>query len=128
MAFIIAGLMASLMAWVFDRYIFSKEGLKGVVFFGPFAEELFKTGLALIFNTSIILTHIVFGFAEAVMDYKNTKKSLGAMVSLVSHTILGIITYGLFILLGSIYIALLIAAIVHISWNKFVMDIVLQKL
>ncbi|MBS3970359.1 MAG: hypothetical protein KGZ94_09615 [Clostridia bacterium] len=127
MAFIIAGLLASFMAWVFDRYIFSKEGLKGVVFLGPFAEELFKTGLALIFSTSIILTHIVFGLAEAIMDYKNTQKSLGAIVSLASHALLGIITYGLFILLGSIYIALLIAVIGHVSWNKFVMGIVLQK-
>lgn len=127
MAFIIAGLLASFMAWAFDRYIFSKEGLKGVVFWGPFTEELFKTGLALIFSASIIFTHIVFGFTEAVMDYRNSQKPLGAIVSLVSHSILGIITYGLFILLDSIYIALLIAVIAHIFWNKLIMTIVLQK-
>jgi len=124
MAFIIAGLLASLAAWMLNRYVFSKTGRKGVIFFGPVAEELLKTGLALIFNTSIILTHIIFGLVEAIVDYKNTQKSLGAMVSLASHAFLGIITYVLFILSGSIYIALLIAIIVHVAWNKFVMDTV----
>ena len=127
MNFIIAGLLASFVAWLLNRYVFLKVGQKGVIFLGPTTEEILKTGLAVIFNTSIILTHIVFGLIEAVVDYKNTKKSSGAIVSLVSHVFLGIITYGLFISLGSIYIALLIAVIVHISWNKFVMGIVDTK-
>jgi len=127
MLFISAGIFASIMAWILNRYVFSREGLKGVVFFGPFTEELLKTGMALIFSTSIILTHLVFGLAEAIIDYKNTQKSLGAIVSFVSHGFLGIITYGSFILLGNIYIALLIAVIVHVSWNKFVMSIVAAK-
>jgi len=127
MAFIIAGLFASLMAWILNRYVFVNIGQKGVVFFGPMTEEFLKTSLALIFSTSIIFTHITFGLVEAIVDYKNTRKSSGAMVSLASHAFLGIITYVLFILLGSIYIALLIAIIVHMTWNKFVMDIVAVK-
>lgn len=127
MAFIIAGLLASFVAWVINRHVFSNVGQKGVVFFGPTVEEILKTGLAVIFNTSIILTHVIFGLIEAVVDYKNTKKSIGAVVSFISHVFLGIITYSLFILSGSIYVALLIAVIVHISWNKFVMSIVAAK-
>lgn len=53
MVFFIAGLLASFIAWVINRHIFSKVGQKGV----------------------------------------------GAIVSLASHAFLGIITYGLFILI-----------------------------
>ncbi|KUO50727.1 MAG: hypothetical protein APF76_15635 [Desulfitibacter sp. BRH_c19] len=127
MDFILTGLFASFMAWVVNKLILSKEGLKGVVFFGPFTEELFKTGMALFFNTSIILTHIVFGFVEALIDYRNTNNSTVAIVSLASHTILGIITYGSYILIGNIFIAFLIAVIIHILWNRLVINIVVQK-
>ena len=127
MDFILTGLFASFMALCINKFILSKEGLKGVVFFGPFTEELFKTGVAVFFNVSIILTHIVFGFIEAIIDYRNTRKYIVAVVSLASHTILGIITYGLYIWLNSLFMALIIAVILHISWNRLVINIVAQK-
>ena len=127
MDFILTGIFASFMAWLVNKFILSKEGLKGVIFFGPFTEELFKTGMAVLFNASIFLTHIVFGFIEAFIDYRNTNNSMVALVSLASHTILGIITYGFYILLNNIPIAFLIAVIVHISWNRLVINIVAQK-
>ncbi len=129
MEFIAAGLFASITAFFLNRYVFAPAGRVGVVFLSPLFEEVLKTGYALILGASIVLSHAFFGALEAVLDLKVAKKGKAAAgISFISHLVLGILTYYVYVMSSSLHIAIAAAALIHFLWNKIVYDIVISKL
>ncbi len=125
--FLITGSLASLIAWVLNRYLFLRVGEKSIILLTPIVEELLKSGLAITFGASLILTHILFGVIEAFLDYTNTGKITTACISLIWHAFLGAVTYLFFTLWGNIFIAIFIAMLIHFIWNKFVIVLANSK-
>ena len=87
----------------------------------PVGEEILKTSLALIFKTSIIFTHLVFGILEAIWDIKkNTRGLKPGLMALVTHSIFGLITWYGFKITGYVSPGLMAAILLHIAWNSFI--------
>lgn len=120
-----AGLLAALAAWFLNRFVLARMQVLGVILLGPFSEELLKTLLALYFGASIILTHAFFGLIEGFIDIKTANKGLvAALVSFISHSLLGILTYGLYLLTESVLAAIAGAGLMHALWNAMVVKII----
>ncbi|MDA8235810.1 MAG: hypothetical protein M0Z31_13620 [Clostridia bacterium] len=122
MDFLGAGLLAAGMVWAINRFLLQTEKAVNIMFIIPGVEELAKTGLALFFNSSVLLTHGVFGTVEAIVDVFATRRK-GIAAGLVSY--LGHFLFGLLTILGqkeleSIWAGLGLAYLAHASWNVLV--------
>lgn len=89
----------------------------------PVLEELLKTGLAVLCRTSIIGTHGVFGMVEFVWDFSNpgTGHWLPALAGLLSHLLYGFLTYWIALLTNNLGLGVLVAAVVHMAWNRLML-------
>lgn len=108
------------MAWTINRYCYTHWGAKTVSTLVPVIEELLKTGMAYLCNTSIVGTHGVFGVAEFVWDFSKPGKGhwLPALAGLVSHLCYGLITDWVVGQMNRLSAGVLAAALVHMAWNR----------
>lgn len=121
--FLLAGTVAAGIAWVCNRYLYARFGSPVVGSVVPMTEEVLKTGLATLCHASLVGTHGVFGVVEFVWDFANpgSGRWLPAMTGLLSHLLYGLLTDRISALTGSLGLAVLVAALVHMAWNRFVM-------
>ncbi|MCC5911232.1 MAG: hypothetical protein JJT76_12415 [Clostridiaceae bacterium] len=120
---ILAGLGASLVAYLGNKLIlrvFNEEGLTILV---PLLEEIVKTTFAFLLGTSIVGVHFIFGCVEGIYDIITSSKKIGkwaAVASILSHSFFGIVTYLTFLKTGYSFIAVLLSWIFHSGWNWYV--------
>lgn len=117
----LAGLTAAASAWLINRNLVIHGGDRAIIWLVPPFEELLKTGLALLIGSDVMLTHGVFGFLEAIHDYRTSPRwGLAAgLASIVSHYSLG---YGTVVFSRVFYswiTAVFASSLLHILWNLF---------
>ena len=129
MDFLGAGLLAAGMVWVINRRILQSDEPWNIMFIIPAVEEVAKTGLAILFNGPILLTHGVFGTVEAVIDvFATRRKGIAAgMVSYLGHFLFGFLTILGQGYLGSIWAGLGLAYLAHAYWNVLVVKVGKEK-
>ncbi len=123
MGAVLAGLIAALIAWLVNGQIALRAGNKGIVCLVPAIEEGAKTLTAILLNSSIFLSHAVFGTVEAVYDTLVTKKNgvWAGLISYLGHMIFGLITLGLYRATGYLLIGLAGGYSAHLAWNWLIL-------
>lgn len=121
---IISGTIAAFIAYNFNKLIFKWKGKKAIVFLVPFIEEGSKSIIAYCIKANIIGTHFVFGMIEAIYDMIYTKSeraaSIAAMISIISHSIFGLMTYYLNLWTDWLLFSIVVISVIHSLWNYFV--------
>ena len=121
--FILAGIIAALFSYIFNKLVLKKLGNIGIIIAVPLIEESSKTIFAIILNTGLIAAHLVFGIIEGIYDIINSSENTGkwaALVSLASHSIFGIATH-LTIKAGyPVYWGISLAWLLHSGWNWYI--------
>jgi hypothetical protein len=113
-----AGLLAAIAAFAANRLFF--RTLSNVAMIGPvpLAEEVAKTMIAFWLGTAIVYTHLAFGLAEGLLDWRGQNKSLPAAVAAVAaHGAFGLVTVKVSSETGMLGMGILSAFIVHSFWN-----------
>ncbi|SCX78625.1 hypothetical protein [Alkaliphilus peptidifermentans] len=121
--FLISGIFSAINAYLWNKWILKQLGNKGLVLLVPFIEEVSKTLIALMLRASILGAHCVFGVIEGIYDIKTSSKSIGklaALASIVSHSFFGWVTYAVYSKTGFISVSILIAWVLHSSWNWYI--------
>lgn len=120
---VICGIVSALIAYVFNRLLIKRQKEKSIVFVIPLVEEGSKTLIAILIGGSIIGVHVVFGIIEAIYDLVHTKNKkaapIAAILSIFSHSIFGIISYYIYHWTGWLALGIIIATIIHSTWNYF---------
>jgi hypothetical protein len=120
---VVAGIVASLVCFTVNSYIMKAVGDKAVVIYIPAIEEIAKTSAAMALNGNLMLSHMVFGAIEALYDLYNSPKEYSltaSLLSLVSHSVLGIITISAVSFFEYPVLAVGISATIHSLWNRFI--------
>jgi predicted phage tail protein len=113
--------MAALVSWAVNGKLITAFGNKAVIFIGPAVEESFKTGLAWFLGAPLIISHVVFGIAEAIWELITYKRGkLAAVFAVGSHLFYGLVTI-LVAGKAGILLALIVAYTVHMLWNYWVL-------
>lgn len=151
----LAGAAAAAAAWIFNRLALKIFGPPVIIYIVPLVEELAKTGLAVLFNASIIMVHVSFGLIEGIYDFFYTvgeyKRSCGikkanagtscqrslfnarktglsaGLVSLAGHLLYGLVTAWAFTQSGQIAVGVAGGYLVHMLWNLVVMRFLVHK-
>mgnify|MGYP006271441115 FL=1 len=116
---ILAGLVASTLSFIANRFIFSKLGLWTVIYLIPWSEELFKTVLAYHLGSDLIVTHSIFGLLEASLDLFNNN-NLAAVLALLTHLFFGILTFYFWRWSNNLIVSIAVVALVHTAWNYLI--------
>ena len=116
---ILAGVVASTLSFILNRYIFSKLGLWTVIYLVPWSEELFKTVLAYYFGSDLIVTHFVFGLLEASLDLFNSN-NLAAVLALLTHLFFGVLTFYFWRWSNNLIGSIAVVVLVHTAWNYLI--------
>lgn len=100
----------------------AKLGTMAIFCLVPLTEEVLKTGFALLFNSSILYTHLTFGLAEAVFDVlrPGQNQAPAGIIGIISHGFYGWLTNKVFVLSGNIWLAMAVAIVLHSLWNASV--------
>ena len=120
---ILAGIFASIFAYLCNKLVLKALGERAIVALVPFIEEMGKSGAAILMQSNIFGTHLVFGVVEGVYDIVVSKAETGklaALFSVFSHGIFGMITQVTYNRSGSFYVAVLVAWLFHSLWNWLV--------
>jgi hypothetical protein len=121
--FIVAGVIAALIAYIFNRYYVQRIGNKAIFLLVPAIEEISKTLSAYLLGANILLAHIVFGAIEALYDGVNSSKKIAlaaAIASVITHTLLGMVTYWVFKSSSNLSAAIISSALLHFGYNYFI--------
>jgi hypothetical protein len=119
MSFVWAGLLAAAGAWVLNRLVVRLYGETAIFKLIPWLEETLKTGSALLTGADLVLTHSVFGLAEALHDYLVSPRwGLAAgLVGVISHWFYGWVTGVLYGYTGSWLVSVFLTGAIHMGWN-----------
>ena len=121
---VISGIVSALIAYIFNRILIKWQKENAIVLIIPLVEEVSKTLTASLMGGSIIGAHVVFGFIEALYDLINTKSQkaapIAALLSIISHSVFGIISYYITIWTGWVALGIIAATIIHSTWNYFI--------
>lgn len=126
---VLAGVSAAAIAWVTNRLALKVFGPPVIICIVPIVEELAKTGLALLFKSSIIWTHSVFGLIEGLYDLFYTQKTglAAGLTSITGHLLYGLITAWAFSRSGQVAVAVMSGYLAHMIWNLIVMKFLVRK-
>lgn len=120
MAYIIGCLMAGL-SFLVNKLLLRFIGNQSIVTYSPIFEEMAKTLFSYYLNADILVTHIIFGSLEASYDWftnsSSERGSLAALLSIVGHTLFGLVTVAFLSVSHSILGALFLGVCVHLIWN-----------
>jgi hypothetical protein len=102
-----------------NSLITGKLGAVAIFSLVPLIEEMLKTGFALLFNSSVLYTHLTFGLVEAVFDVLRPghNQAPAGVVGIISHGLYGWLTYKVLTLSGSVWLAMASAVALHSLWN-----------
>ncbi|RKO67891.1 hypothetical protein [Desulfofundulus salinus] len=124
LAFIPAGVLAAATSWLVNGLIFSRTGAFAVVYVAPGVEEAAKTSFALFLGTSIPLAHFIFGLVEGVWEAARGRRGWAAgLASLASHAAFGLAAGWLYRLTASALLAVTGSYLLHMGWNKLVVNL-----
>lgn len=113
--FVLAGLLSAVTARGILGLAGRDGGLALIVLVAPVAEEVIKTGLALLLGADVFLTHVVFGGAELVADFSGGRGIWPGLAALALHSLLGFVTAWFLAYAGMA--AVVPAAMLHAMWN-----------
>ena len=116
-----AGLAASFAGFLINNRLLKLMGDRVLVTYIPLAEETVKTVAAVMFGADVVLTHMVFGVVEAVYDLFNSPPAhsfTASVLSMISHTLLGLTAYFTIKVSGSVVLAVLVSSVLHSLWNR----------
>lgn len=120
MAYVIGCLMAGL-SFLLNKLLLKYMGMKVIISYSPVLEELTKTLCPYYLGADILVTHMIFGVLEAIYDWvKRENRERGAMAALLSmigHTLFGIVTIAILNLSDSVFLGIFVASSVHLIWN-----------
>ncbi|WP_424610384.1 hypothetical protein [Caldanaerobacter sp.] len=115
--------MASIVvAYLLNSAVVKKYGEKAIIYIVPFIEETSKTVFGYL-TSSILVSHFMFGIAEAVNDYTKVSHKINgraAALSILSHSIFGLVSYVLYIKIN-LFTAIFSASLLHVVWNRFML-------
>ena len=116
--YVIACLMAAA-SFLLNRLLLRLLGARVIIGYGPAVEEAAKTLLSYWLGADIILTHVTFGLIEGVYDWFVSQSDgfKAALMSILGHTLFGLITVAAAILFASIWLGLASGILVHIMYN-----------
>ncbi len=118
-----AGLLAAAVSWLSNSIFVGLAACgKAVVYLAPAVEESAKTGLAVLLGAPIWLTHLTFGFLEALWDITGGGKRgiYAGLAGLAGHLFFGLAAFFIFQATGFFWLALAGGYVLHLSWNAFV--------
>lgn len=121
--YLVSGGIAALISFLFNRFFVKYLGNKAIYTVVPIIEEISKTLAPFFLSTSILYTHIVFGIIEALYDGTTSPKKVAftaALMSIVTHGILGAISSYTFAFTNNVGVAIFAAWIFHLGWNYFI--------
>ncbi|GAV22793.1 hypothetical protein [Carboxydothermus pertinax] len=117
------GLLAVVLAYFLNKLLLKLSSPVTVTLMAPWIEEPLKTLLPVLGNGNLIIAHMVFGFAEGLYDLFTAKKNFLAFVlSLITHTVFGLITL-FFITKLSVFYGIIIAALGHTLYNLIILKV-----
>lgn len=120
MAYIIGSLMAGL-SFLVNKLLLRFIGSQSVITYSPIFEEMAKTLCSYYLNADILVTHVVFGSLEAGYDWftssSSERGSLAALLSIVGHTLFGLVTVAVLSASNSIIGAIFLGVCLHLIWN-----------
>ncbi len=127
--YIIAGLLAAALSWAGNRAALKLIGTKVIVVSAPLLEELAKSGISVLLNTSLVLTHGVFGIVEGLYDawgsgFQGIKAGI---ISFLGHLLYGYVTYLVLLKYNLFFASVLAGYLVHMLWNIAVMKFLVTK-
>lgn len=121
--YLLAGLIAAAVAYSINRLLVRRFGIQTIVFITPLLEEGLKTGLAFLFQTSILSVHLLFGMIEGIYDLQTAKKGVSAgLMSVIWHGVFGWVTIFVSRMMGNIVYGLLAATFLHYIGNNLVVN------
>jgi hypothetical protein len=113
-----AGLLSAIAAFGANRLFFRTFSNAAMIGPVPLAEEVAKTMIAFWLGTAIVYTHLAFGLAEGVLDWRGQSKSLPAAAAAVAaHGVFGLVTEKVSGETGILGLGILSAFIIHSFWN-----------
>jgi Zn-dependent protease len=118
---LVSGLSASLVCFWLSSRMLKAVGDRALVIHIPVIEETGKTVIALLLNGNVVISHLAFGAAEALYDLYNSPKKYcitAALLSLVSHSLIGYLTCIALRVLCHPVLVIIIASIIHSLWNR----------
>ncbi len=124
MKMILAGCLALWLALLWDRKLRS-IGIYERVRIGiliPVGEELFKFGIAFIFNLHPTILYFIFGCGEGLYEMFHSKKKMGFLLlaaGILTHTFFGVF----YLLKLSIWFSFIAALTSHLIWNNAIMGL-----
>jgi hypothetical protein len=112
-------------SFLLNRILLKHLGPCVIISYGPIVEEIAKTLLAYWLGADIILTHISFGVLEGVYDWLESRQGgfKPAVMSIVGHTLFGIVTLVALTVSASIWIGLASGVLFHIVYNVIVVHL-----
>lgn len=117
---ITAGVLSAGSAWAINGFILQNFSQKtAATRIIPCLEELLKTASAVMFSVSILNVHVIFGILEGIIDWRNGTNGKASLLSLITHSILGLITSKMAVFFG-IFGAIAMASLVHMGWNQYI--------
>ncbi|MCG0275796.1 MAG: hypothetical protein L5655_06460 [Thermosediminibacteraceae bacterium] len=120
---IIAGFLSALLALVINTKLADYSKRQAITLGAPVIEEILKTGMAVLFGGSVILSHLCFGIAEAVYDVarkRDIRSYFAGVTAVLSHALFGAAAVWTMEHLRSVVSGILVSFLLHISWNRWV--------
>jgi hypothetical protein len=118
----LSGMAGIVVAYFLNSAVVKKYGEKAVIYIVPFIEETSKTVFGYL-TSSIPVSHLMFGIAEAVNDYTKASYKINAraaVLSILSHSLFGLVSYVLYVRIG-LFGAIFSAYLLHVGWNRFML-------
>lgn len=124
-----AALLATVCAFLINRWGIKRFGFAEVVWIGPAIEELGKTASAVVLGAMVLPVHVYFGITEGIFDLRGSTRQSGAaaVVSVVGHGIFGYVTIWGHEIFASWWGGILLAVIAHMFWNSYVILFLLKE-
>ena len=121
-----AVLLASIAAYLTNRFLVSHLGNWSTITVVPILEELFKTGIGVLLSASLWWVHIGFGALEAIFDILQRPRSLpmvgylAAWCSVIGHGAFGVVTIWGWLNTGKLAWGIALGSGLHLLWNVWI--------
>ncbi len=118
MAYLIACLTAT-MSFLINNLLLRAVGKSVIISWGPIVEEALKSLLAYSLAADILVTHLVFGAIEGLVDWLYNHKDgyLSASLSVIGHAVFGFVTVSILVYTSSIWLGIWGGITIHLLWN-----------
>lgn len=116
---LLAGFLSAILSWVVNEWLIKKAGLeKAVIWLVPILEEVLKSYLAALFGGSLLITHVLFGGLEGILDIRNGRNGFkAALWSVATHSVFGLVSLVVYGWSQVLFLGVLAGVAVHIGWN-----------